>query len=82
MVTLATRLAAKANGGNAVYGDLKPGDRFMFPSRYLKRVYEKSFGGWFIRVPLVSKLGAGIVTGGTPKYRTGSGTAVIKLEGS
>ncbi len=67
-ISLATRLAGREMGGNACYGDLKHGDRFHFP-KHPDKVYRKSHGGWYIFD--VNHRG--------PRYRTGSGTAVVVL---
>ena len=75
MTSLATRLAAVAMGGNAVYGDLKPGDLFSFPTKRGKGVvYRKLVGGWFTQATVHGTLMA------AARFRTGSGTAVVKLD--
>lgn len=71
-VRLATRLAAGAMGGTAVYGDLRPGDRFAFPGSPAV-VYVKRTGGWYRREAFLAVDGIGRTC------RTGSGTAVVKL---
>lgn len=71
-VSVWTRRWAVEMGGNAVFADLQPGDRFHFP-KHPERVFKKRPGGWYWAV-LPTGLGAG------PCYRTGSGTAVVKLE--
>jgi hypothetical protein len=65
-------MAAADAGGNAVYGDLRPGDRFHFPKRATP-VYEKLKGGWY-RVAFDGILRPAMA------FRTGSGTAVVKLD--
>ena len=75
MTSVATRLAAVDMGGNAVYSDLKPGDLFYFPTKRggAKLIYEKGFGGWYTRVASTH------LAYPRPKFRTGSGTTVVKL---
>jgi hypothetical protein len=71
MTSLATRLAAVAMGGNAVYGDLKPGDTFSFPTTRGKGVvYRKLANGYFTFADAGPRAGT---------FRTGKGTAVVKL---
>lgn len=70
-VSASVRFWANELGGNAVFEDLKPGDRFHFPRTPGNR-YEKLKGGWF----------RAILAGhpGKARYRTGPLTAVVKLE--
>ena len=72
--SLATQLAARDMGGNAVYRDLKPGDLFRFPTKRGSQVtYEKGVGGWY------SLVAGPNLAYPKPKFRTGGGTAVLKL---
>lgn len=65
LVTLETRLwATTFYGGNAVFADLKEGDRFTFP-KHPESVFTKTKAGWFR-------------TDDGRKHRTGRGTAVVK----
>lgn len=66
-VSLATRLAAVKLGGNAVYADLRPGDRFRFPRSHEWAEFVKGKGGWYQDRE------------GLRRYRTHPGTAVVKL---
>ena len=73
--SLTAYVAAIQAGGNAVYGDLKPGDLFVFPHQQVAKwqslPYEKLKGGWYrLYSTWVSE---------NPRYRTGSKTAVVKL---
>lgn len=70
-VSLSTRVWARELGGNAVYADLKPGDRFHFPGK-AEPVFVKSKSGWY-RVAFDGILRPSV------SFRTGSGTAVVKL---
>jgi hypothetical protein len=71
-MTTDTYVAATHAGGNTVYGDLKPGDRFHFPNRP-DVVYTKGTGGWYLRAA-----GAHLAYP-RPAFRTGSKTAVVLL---
>jgi hypothetical protein len=63
---------ARAQGASHLFGWLKPGDRFHFP-RFPNTVYTKGKGGWYWR------LNFGATTRLGKAYRTGRGTAVVKV---
>ena len=73
MTNFVTRWAAVQMGGTHVFADLKPGDRFHFPGK-AHVTYEKGRGGWYVRSA------DGYLAYPRPKFRTGSGTTVVKVE--
>lgn len=73
-VSRTAMLYAAMIGGNSNFGLLKPGDRFRFVTDPRARVWRKLRGNWYASADPAG--GAGV------KYRTGSGTAVLTVEGS
>ncbi len=61
------RAAAKVFfGGNAIYGDLKPGDRFTFPTNPTNTIFTKGKNGWYRAYGYL----------GGRSFKTGASTAV------